>query len=243
MPVEADSVADAAREGFERRTVRPHPVDRGVHGLGLADVARRAHRDVEQTVRSEGDELPAVVAVLRELADDDGLGRIREARLDPVVTEHAVHLRHVERAVAEGDAVRHVQAARDAHDLSGAAGRIAHGEDRAPLTVADEERPGRTHRHRPRVRDAGVEADLETGRELDLVERQRPVGPRRERTGGGRPNKSEGGEGSPPPNEKFRLLHRPRLSVRSVFRQFPSSGQVEQPLDAAHDLRPVGVRP
>jgi hypothetical protein len=44
LPVEADGVADSAGERLEARPVRPHSVNRGIHRLGLTDVARRADR-------------------------------------------------------------------------------------------------------------------------------------------------------------------------------------------------------
>jgi len=52
---------------------------------GHADVARRADRHVEPAVGTEGDELPAVMAIARiPVGDDDGRRRPVEARLDIV---------------------------------------------------------------------------------------------------------------------------------------------------------------
>jgi len=86
MPVEADAVANAVREDFRLAAVRVHSHDRGeALVVFLADVAGRAHRDVEHPVGTEGDELPAMEAFRREpVVDDDRIRRAIETSLDVV---------------------------------------------------------------------------------------------------------------------------------------------------------------
>jgi hypothetical protein len=63
LPVEADRVANAAREDLAAAAVGLHAQDARV-GLGrVADVARRAHGNAEEPVGAEGDVLPAVIAL------------------------------------------------------------------------------------------------------------------------------------------------------------------------------------
>ena len=122
---------------------------------GRADVARRAHRDVEEIVRAEGDELPSVMALGGQAVDDRdrGGGRL-EMVLDRVVAQDAAHLRDVERALPEGDAVRHVEAAGDREDLVRGAVAVAvdHRVDGAVLR-AHEDRALRPQRERARPGD------------------------------------------------------------------------------------------
>ena len=88
----------------------------------IADVARRADRHVQQAVGAEPDELPSVMPVGRKLVGDDrGRARGLELRLDVVEAEDAVDLGDIQRAVAERDAVRHVEAADDGDDAIGLA--------------------------------------------------------------------------------------------------------------------------
>jgi hypothetical protein len=75
----------------------PSAGDGGV-GIGaVADVARRADGHVEQAVRPEGDELPTVMAVAREIPfHHHRRGRALQPSLDGVVTEDAADLGDVE---------------------------------------------------------------------------------------------------------------------------------------------------
>ena len=125
----------------------------------VADVARRADRHVEASVGAEGDELPAVRPVGRELVvDHHRFGRRLEVRLDVVVAQDAVDFRDVEIAVAEGDAVRHVEAAVERQHPVGlpVAVVVEHRVDVAEPAGADEERPVRAERQLPRVRHVGA---------------------------------------------------------------------------------------
>ena len=177
VPREADRVADAAGVDPQVATVGVHAVDGGVDRRGrlvIADVARRPDRHVEATVGSEGDELPAVRPVGRELVvDHHRLGRRLQVRLDVVVAQDAVDLGDVEVAVAERDAVRHVEAAVERQHAVGllVAVVVEHRVDVAEPAGADEERPVRTQRQLPRVRDVGrVDLDGEAVRQGQLVE-------------------------------------------------------------------------
>ena len=61
MEVEADGVADAAGHDLHAAAVEVDAADvRVLVGVGLADVAGRAHRQVELAVGADLDELPAV---------------------------------------------------------------------------------------------------------------------------------------------------------------------------------------
>jgi hypothetical protein len=64
MSIETHRVANAASEDFEAAAVRFHPFDQRVTiRIGLANIARRAHRHIEPTVGTEGNKLPAVVLI------------------------------------------------------------------------------------------------------------------------------------------------------------------------------------
>ena len=175
VPVEADAVADAARVDLAL-AARGEAADRAVFILRLAYVAGGADADVEQAVRPEPDRLVAVMRMVRQIAGDDRrLGRILQVALDRVVARDAADLRDVERAVAEGDAVRRIQPARD-HARGAAARR--HGID-ISLAAADEERAAAAERERSRAGHVlGVDADAKPGRQLDLVEARRGKGAR-----------------------------------------------------------------
>ena len=92
MPVETDSVANAAGEHLRRRSVRLHPGDRGESWIvgALADVAGSTDRNVEQAIRTETEILPAVVTFFRQTVDNHGCGwRRLEFRFDRVVADDA----------------------------------------------------------------------------------------------------------------------------------------------------------
>ena len=177
VPVEAHGVAHAARERLEPRAVRPHAQDGRVPVVGrLADVARRADRHVQHPVGAEPDELPAVVAILRERGvHHHGPRRRCELFLDPVEPEHPAHLCHEERPVAERDTVGLVEAPGDHPRLVGAAvgvevpQRVHHalppGADEQGASIAQGERPGAGN-------VPGEQADRESRRQADALERE-----------------------------------------------------------------------
>src|SRR5919197_3594744 len=170
VPVEADAVADAARVGFAL-AVRAVAHDGAVFALRLAHVARRADADIEKTVGPEANRLVAVMRMARQIGGDQlRLGRILQAALDRLVARDAAHLGDVERALAERDAVRRVQASRD--DARGAAAR-RHGID-VSFAAADEERAALAERERAGAGDVfPIYADAKARRQLDLVEPRR----------------------------------------------------------------------
>src|SRR5262245_15094647 len=122
LPIEAHAVANAAREDFDRATVRLHPCDRLVQGPGRqADIARCTDRDIEPTVGTERDELPPVMAVARvAVGDDDRRPWTVQPRLDVVEAEDPSDLGDVQRAIAERDAVRAGESGPDLARLGGA---------------------------------------------------------------------------------------------------------------------------
>src|SRR5262245_29580512 len=110
MEIETDRVAHAERIGLEAAAVDVHARDLRIGLRGNADVTGRAHIDVELVVGPERYELPAVRLVVRELVvDDDRLRRIVEIVLDVLELRDLGPLRDVERALAEGEAVRSIQ--------------------------------------------------------------------------------------------------------------------------------------
>src|SRR5689334_20762084 len=64
VPVEADAVADPARENLAL-AARGVAADGSVFVFGLAHVARRADADVEQAIGTEANRLVAVMRVVR----------------------------------------------------------------------------------------------------------------------------------------------------------------------------------
>ena len=88
-------------------------------------------------------------------------------------SEAPVDLRDVQRAVTERDAVRRVEPARDRDDPIGFAVFVIVAErvDAACPIGADEDRPARALRQRPRVAEAFCEdGDLKPGWQLDLAQ-------------------------------------------------------------------------
>src|SRR5262245_13472201 len=110
VPVEADAVPHAAREDLALPLGGVQAADRAVLALRLAHVARRADADVELPIGPEAKRPEPVVAIARQVVDDDRrLRRALEARLDVVVAQDARDLADVQRAVAERDAVRRLE--------------------------------------------------------------------------------------------------------------------------------------
>jgi hypothetical protein len=150
LPVEPDGVPDAARDDLGAGPVGLEARDRRIGVAAPADVAGRADRHVEESVRTECDELPAVVCVLGErVRHDGGRGRVLKPPLDVVEAQEARDLRDVERAVLHRHAVRLVQVLRKRNDLGGARpiARIHDRVDDSGVARADEERPAGADRH------------------------------------------------------------------------------------------------
>ena len=108
----------------------------------------------------------------KRVADDLGLRRALEALGHVAIFQYAVHCCDVERAVAEGDAARLVQTARQDVDLISlvVAVPIDHGVDLARRSRADEHDAVWARRHLPRVRHVGrVHGDPKARRQGDVA--------------------------------------------------------------------------
>ena len=75
-----------------------------------ADVARRADLEIQLVVGPNGQELPAMGLVLRQIVvDEDRLRRVVEIILDLLDLGDFRQLRDVQRAALEGEAVRPIE--------------------------------------------------------------------------------------------------------------------------------------
>ena len=179
MPVKTDGVADTASKNFKARSVGVHSIDDSVPLIRPADVAWRTDRHVQQAIRPERDEFPAMMCFVGKfVVDNNRLGRILELGFDVVVACDARHFCHVQRAVPEGYAAWHVQSIGDLDHFVGpiVAIMINNRINIAGIHRTGEESTVRTKRHLSRVGYAcGIDADAETGRQLDFVKRQRLV--------------------------------------------------------------------
>jgi hypothetical protein len=110
------------------------------------------------------------MVVLRELAHENGLRRVREVRLDRVVPPDARDLGDVERPVADRDARSACPGRARSRRSLRPAGTVLDGEDLALVARPHEERSRPGQAHLARLRDARVDADLEAGRELHAPE-------------------------------------------------------------------------
>ena len=176
IEVEADAVAHAARHDLGPAAREVEPRDRGVErARRRADVARRADRNVELSVRAKRDELPAVMGVGRiGIAGHFGLGRAGEITRDVAEAQDAVHRADVEGAVAKRDAARRVESTgHDEHLVHSIVAVAIH--ERVHLALgarAHEHDAGRTDRHLAGARHvAGVDGDAEARRQRDLAQR------------------------------------------------------------------------
>src|SRR5438132_1913264 len=151
IEVEADAVAHAARHDLGPAAREVEPRDRGVErARRRADVARRADRNVELSVRAKRDELPAVMGVGRiGIAGHFGLGPAGEITRDVAEAQDAVHRADVEGAVAKRDAARRVESTgHDEHLVHSIVAVAIH--ERVHLARgarAHEHDAGRTDRH------------------------------------------------------------------------------------------------
>src|SRR5437764_9479637 len=110
MPVEAHRVAHAMGNHCESCAVELQTGNRRITWVStLADITWRTYGHVEHAIRSQTDELPAMMRITGiTVVDHDGLWRIGQTRLNVVVAQDAVHLGYVQGPIMEGDAVRHV---------------------------------------------------------------------------------------------------------------------------------------
>ena len=207
VPVHADDLAHPARHHLDAAAVEVDTADLRVRLRRHADVARRADVEIQLVVGSDGQILPAVRLVLRQIAvDDGGLRRVVEVVLDLVDLRDLRQLGDVECAVMQRDAVRTIEVLGDDLDLAFAA-LVDNRVELVQGPVADKHGALVAQAQRARVRDAaGVDFDLEPLRHLQLVDRhfvgrgrerrrrdrgqfdvgaRAPLGPRRRRFVGG----------------------------------------------------------
>ena len=121
MPVKPDGIADTRGVNVPFPVLQVDPQDRRITGIAaFADITGRAHRHIQPPVGTEGDELPSVPAVGGKIViNDHRFRRIVQPLLDIVVAQDPIHLGDVQRSVAEGDPVGHVQPPIDQNSLIG----------------------------------------------------------------------------------------------------------------------------
>ena len=174
VPVEAKRIAHAAREHLEFVAVRTHAQDGALEAAHLADVARRADRDVEQLVRAERRIAPAVVPKVRQHAR----GHHDLALAGRIETADLVLLDHEQGAIlVERDAVWHLQAARDLHHLVGNAIALGVEHRDHPIAARADVDPGAAlrDRQRARPRHGGEHLDRKPRGRAQAIERQLPM--------------------------------------------------------------------
>ena len=111
IPVEPDGVAHAKCDHFGAGAIEIDPPDLAMRVVMQDVVAGLSDRNIQLVVGPDGDELPAVGFILRQLVVDDGrFRRIVEIVFDLVDLGDLRKLGDVERAVVEGDAVGPVEA-------------------------------------------------------------------------------------------------------------------------------------
>src|ERR1700682_89877 len=102
MPVHPDNVTNSGCDGFQSAAVQIETVNLGVSLRRHADVAGSADLEIELVVGSDGQVLPTVSFVLRQIAEDDGrLRRSLEARFDIVYLRDLRKLGDIESAVMQ----------------------------------------------------------------------------------------------------------------------------------------------
>src|SRR6059058_2637121 len=103
MPVHADDLTNPRGDHFEAAAVEIEPVNLAMPIGGHAYVARSSDLEIQLVVGADGQELPAVRLVLREIAENDrGLGRIVQIRFDVIDLRK---LGDVQGAVMKDDAI------------------------------------------------------------------------------------------------------------------------------------------
>ena len=153
-------------------------------GIDLARVAVRADLDVDLPVGTERSVFPVVMHGIRQsefLGQVDRRAGVVELVFDVVVTQHAIDREHVERTLMECQAIRLREALREDLGLAPVT-LVGNRIDAADHPRAHEDRAFVATNHGPR---AGMPTrphlGLETGRQLDLVDRQFVCGGRNRR--------------------------------------------------------------
>ena len=138
-----------------------------------ADVARCADLEIELLVGADGEKLPTVRFVLRQIDEDDGrLRRIVELVFDVVDFRDLRQLGDVERPLVQDDAVGAVKPRGDDLDLARSA-LVDDGVDLVLEAARDEHRALITEPKRARVVDAArIDLDRDPLRRLELVNRE-----------------------------------------------------------------------
>src|SRR5205807_202161 len=104
-------------------------------------IAGRADVEIELLVGTDGEELPAVRLVFRQVVvDDDRLGRVVETVLDLLNLRYLGELGDVERAVGKGETVRPIESGVERLDLASAT-LVRDGIDLVQDASADEHGP------------------------------------------------------------------------------------------------------
>ena len=118
VEVHSDHLPDAVRHDLHAAAVEIDAAELCVGRRWHADVAGRADVEIQLVVGPDGQELPAMRFIARQIVIDDGrLGRIVELGLDIVDLRDLVELGDVERAVVQRYAVRPPQAGEQRLDL------------------------------------------------------------------------------------------------------------------------------
>src|SRR5438552_2159448 len=107
VPVHPEDLADTVRNDLQAATVQIETINLRVPLGWHADVARRADLEIELLVGTDGEILPTVRLVLRQVAEDDGRFRwVVEVVFDLVDFGDLGELCDIERALVQDDAVR-----------------------------------------------------------------------------------------------------------------------------------------
>jgi len=179
LPIETDAITHTKRIDFDCAAIGIHAHDIGkALRIGIANVAGGAHRNIELAVRTESNEFPPMVGLAGQpLGNRHGGGRIFQASLDVVITQDAVHRRHIKTALLVGYADRKLQPAGNQHHaLCLEIGAKAHCMHFSRLHRADEKRSALAvvtpERHLSGVVDACPKFNGKAWRQLDMLQRQ-----------------------------------------------------------------------
>ena len=174
VPVKTDAVAHAARYDLPVLCMVDVKAQDAREGLvGLADIAGRAHGQVEHPVGTELEILPAVVALRGQgVGHHHGLGRRAQLRVDVGVAQHAGHGAHEQIALVPGQARGHGEAVRDLNHLVRPPIPIAidNGMHLARAAAAHIQHAVFAKGHLPRIVDFGVNRYRETRRQLEAIQ-------------------------------------------------------------------------
>src|SRR5262249_27210078 len=103
------AIPNARRKHFESGAVGLHPINHTMALIQTANVARRADRNVKHSVRTESNELPAVMTVSGKfIIHHNRLWPILQLRFNIVVPGDPENFRDVKRSVPESNAGRHL---------------------------------------------------------------------------------------------------------------------------------------